>query len=365
MKRVKSIDMIRGFCIFLMLLYHTIDWWILVPDRWIIVILFSFLGSIGFSGFLFVSGFSAVTAYISNKKKTESSTGITMTQVRKLYMVRALLLLATAFLYNIVISLSVGDFRWLWAWNVLQTISVSLLLVWPLFRTPMYLRVGLVIGLLVLNDRLSPFLLSYEGQLNVYGVLFQILYHPIESYTIIPYFAMFIFGTVVGSFFFEFNIIKDQKERKEKIKSVFIKTIVLFGIASISFGIIFRFYEFLIRVTLSAFFYSMGMILFIFAVLLYLEEFEKIKPKKSYRFFFYLSYYSFTIYIVHNVLYPIFYQQLNVIIVWFAFIGEMILITLLLKVIYDKLGSKASLKAQLGILSLVIIKHVEQKKNKS
>jgi len=347
-----------------MLLYHTIDWWILVPDRWIIVILFSFLGSIGFSGFLFVSGFSAALAYISNKQKTETSTGITMTQVKKIYMIRALLLLATALLYNTVIALSLGDLRWIWAWNVLQTISVSLLLVWPLLHTPMYLRIGVVIGLLVLNDMLSPFLLSYEGQLNFYGVLFQILYHPIESYTIIPYFAMFIFGTVVGSFFFEFNIIIDQKERKDAIKRVFIKTIVLFGIASISFGIIFRFYEFLVRVTLSAFFYSMGMILFIFAVLLYLEEFEKIKPKKSYRFFFYLSYYSFTIYIVHNVLHPLFYQQLNVIIFWFVFIGVMTLITLLLRVIYNKLGSKASLKAQLGVLSLVIIKKIEQRKSR-
>jgi hypothetical protein len=112
-------------------------------------------------------------------------------------------------------------------------------------------------------------------------------------------------------------------------------------------------------------FYSLGVILILLVILLYLEEFEKIKPKKRYRFFFYFSFYSFTIYLAHDLLYFIFYRQLNAINIWLAVIGTFILITLLLKGINKTLGIRASLKAQLGILSLIITNKIEQRKSRT
>ena len=365
MKRVQSIDMIRGFCIFLMVLGHLLDWWIINPDRWLIFYIFSFLASIAATGFLLISGFSAAIAFKSRVKKAETSTDITMTQARNIYFIRALLLLAIGLIYNTAIALAIPDLKWIWAWNVLQTISISLLLAWPFLRTPKYLRIGLGIGLLVVNELLSPFLLIYRGQMNIYGVLFYIFYNPIEQFTILSYFAIFIIGTVVGDFFFNINIIKDQEERKNAIKSEFIRTILIVGIIFSSFGIIYRFYDFLYRRTLSAMFYSIGAILILLSVLLYLEEFEKIKPEKRYRFFFYFSFYSFTIYIAHDSLYFMFFQQLNAINIWLAVIGIFVLMTLLLKVMHKKLGIKVSLKAQLGILSLIIANKIEQRKSRN
>ena len=365
MKRVQSIDMIRGFCIFLMVLGHLLDWWIIIPDRWLIFYLFSFLASIAATGFLLISGFSAAIAFKSRIKKAETSTDITMTQIRNIYFVRALLLLAISLIYNTAIALAINDLRWIWAWNALQAISISVLLAWPLLRAPKNLRIGLIIGLFVVNEFLSPFLLTYSGQLNIYGVLFHIFYHPIEAFSILPYFAIFIIGTVVGDFFFNFTLIKDSVERKESIKRVLIRPILIIGIIFTSFGIIYRFYDFIYRRTLSAMFYSIGVILILLSVLLYLEEFEKIKPKKRYRFFFYFSYYSFTIYIAHDSLYSIFFQQLNAINIWLAAIGILVLITLMLKVIHNKLGIKVSLKAQLGILSLIIVNKIEQRKSRN
>ena len=365
MKRVLSIDMIRGFCIFLMVLGHLLDWWIIIPHRWLIFYLFSFLAPIAATGFLLVSGFSAAIAYKSNAKKVEFSTDISMTHIRNIYIIRAILLLAINLIYNTAIALTLNDLRWIWAWNVLQTISISLLLAWPLLRAPKYLRFGLGIGLLIVNELLSPILLVYNGQLNIYGVLFHILYHPLEAFTILSYFAIFIIGTVVGDFFFKFTIIKDQGERKQAISRVFIRTILIIGILFTLFGIIYRFYDFIYRRTLSSMFYSIGAVLVLLVILLYLEEFEKIKPKKRYRFFFYFSFYSFTVYIAHDLLYFIFYRQLNAINIWLAVIGMFILISLILKAMYKKLGRKGSLKAQLGILSLIIVNRIEQRKSRT
>ena len=362
MKRIQSIDMIRGFCIFLMVFGHLLDWWIIDTDRWLIFYLFSFLASIAATGFLLVSGFSAAMAYKSRAEKAGTSTDITMSQARNIYFIRALLILGAGIIYNTAIALALNDLRWIWAWNVLQTISISLLLAWPFLKTPKYLRIGLGIGLLVINELLSPFLLTYRDQMNIYGILFYIFYNPIEQFTILSYFAIFLIGTIVGDFLFNINIIKDQEERENKIKRVFIRTILIVGVMLTSFGIIYRFYDFIYRRTLSAMVYSIGAVLILFSVLLYLEEYEKIKLKKRYRFFFYFSYYSFTIYITHDLLYFIFFQQLNAINIWLAAIGIIILITLMLKVMHKKLGIKVSLKAQLGILSLIILNKIDEKK---
>ena len=111
--------------------------------------------------------------------------------------------------------------------------------------------------------------------------------------------------------------------------------------------------------------YSIGTVLVLLSILLYIEEFEVIKTKKSYRFFFYYSFYSFTIYLAHDPLYFIFFQQLNALTIWIGLVGTTFLITLLLKGVYKKWGRKASLKTQLSILSLVILKIIEKKESKN
>ncbi|MFX0012111.1 MAG: hypothetical protein ACFE9R_17490, partial [Candidatus Hermodarchaeota archaeon] len=164
--------------------------------------------------------------------------------------------------------------------------------------------------------------------------------------------------------FFDINNIKDQEERKDKINCVFLRTIFIVGVISTSFGLLYRFNEFMYRRTLSAMFYSIGAILILLAILLYLEEFKKLEPKNSYRFFFYYSFYSFTIYLTHDLLYFMFYQQLNAINVWFVIIVVYVLITLLLRFLYQKVGKYASLKAIISIFSLEIANKIEHWKSK-
>ena len=204
MKRVQSIDLIRGFCIFLMVAGHMLDWWILPSNRLMIFVLFSFLAPVAATGFLFISGFSAALAYKSRIKKAETSPDIDLNRARNIYILRALLLLVIAFIYNTLVAIGVSletgsnEMKWIWAWNALQTISICLLLAWPLLRTKILLRIGLGFGLLVVNELLFPFLNQFENIPNIYGASFHILYNPDEAFTIIPYFAMFIIGTAWG-----------------------------------------------------------------------------------------------------------------------------------------------------------------------
>ena len=364
MKRIKSVDTIRGLCMLLMITGHLIDWWIKLEDRWLINILFAFLAPIAATGFMFISGFSAIFSYKRKVANIEDSNGLTMRKVKNIYLIRASLLLIVALLYNTAIAFGIKDLTWIWAWNVLQTIAISFLLGWFFLNTSKSFRILIGVVLLVGNQFISPFLLLYEGQTNIYGLLFYILFHPIEQFTILSYFSIFLLGTVVGDSFFDVNKISDQEERKRAIKHVFITPLLLIGIISVSFGFIFRFPDVISRRTFSSLVFSIGFFLILLSILLFNEEFEIVKTNKSYRFFFYYSFYSFTIYLAHDSLFFLFFGQLNALTIWIALVGTMFVITLLLKGIYKRWGRKASLKTQLAILSLIILNKIEQKERK-
>ncbi len=361
MKRIKNIDAIRGFCIFLMILGHLLDWWLKYEDKWLQVILFELLAPLAASGFLFISGFSTTLSYKSRVIKAENSNEFTMRKIKNEYIIRALLILIIALIYNTLIAFTINDLTWIWSWNVLQTIAVSLLLMWPLLKTSKTFRIVLGIVLLVADQCILILLTSYMGQPNMYGVFYHILFHPLDQYIILSFFSVFLIGTVVGDVFFEINKISDQEERKHAIKYEFIKFSLLIGIILMIFGAIFFFPDFLYHGTFSSMLYSIGTVLVLLSILLYIEEFEVVKTKKSYRFFYYFSFYSFTIYLAHNPLYFIFFRQLNVLSVWIAIVGVFIFLTLLLKGIYKKWGKNASLKVLISILSSKLANKLEER----
>jgi hypothetical protein len=189
------------------------------------------------------------------------------------------------------------------------------------------------------------------------------------------FFSFFIIGTVIGDLIFESLEKKDFSKRKKHVKKKILIPCVLIGSMMILIGIIVPFPEFLkvqkagfestinfpnflSRGTISWMIFAMGLELILISVLFSIEEFQVIKTKKSYKFLFYFSYYSFTTYISHNLLYFVFPGLLNIYNVFFITIITLILFGLILKISYKKLGPLISLKANIGRLS----SHLSKKK---
>ena len=361
MKRYKTIDFARGLCIMGMVFLHLNNWWLTPEDFWLYLTLEAYIGFIGASGFLFISGFSAKVAYKNWTIRIDDSNKFNIKMVRNVYLLRALFLLIIALIYNTIIAFALNDPTWIWAWNVLQTISFSLFMAWPLLKTSKVFRAIFGIFLLLADHFIFIFLLPYKGQANYYGILFHILYHPPEQYRILSYFTMFLIGTVIGDIVYDLNTIENWNERKFAFKNYILSSIII-GLTITIFGILFLFPSFLLRATLSSMLYSLGIIIIIVSVLIGIEEFEVFKVKKSYRCFYYYHYYSFTIYLAHNPLYFLFYRQLNVFTIWIPVLVTIFCFTLLVRVIYKKLGPKASLKVGITVLSFILATIIEGKK---
>jgi len=362
MKRYKTIDIARGIAIFGMVFGHCLNWWLTEQDFWLYEWVYIILAPLGVSGFLFISGASAPLAYKKRLMQIEESNGlVNIRLIRNTFMLRALLLLVIALIYNIGVAIMYQDPSLIWSWNVLQTIAISLFLLWPLIKTSKIFRLILGGILLVANQLLLDFLLPYQGQVNPQGIVFYILFNPTDQYVILAFFAIFLLGTVLGDVLYDFNQIEDPHERRAAFKTHLIY-ISISGVILITFGVLFLFPNFIEHATFSSMVYSLGLICLVYSGIMAIEQFEPFKVKKSYKFFFYYSYYSFTVYIGHNLLYFLFYRQLTVITIWIPLIITMVLLTVLIRIVYKKVGPKASIKFLISAISFVLVTNKEQRK---
>ncbi len=368
MERINSIDSVRGMCMWIMIYGHMLDWWINPADIWFRNWLYAFLEPIGATGFLFVSGISTSLAFRSSYIKRETSNNFSVKLTKYSYFFRAFFILLIGFVVNgfsfLMLKGSIFD---IWSWLVLQTIAISLIFSWPFLNKSKPFRIILGLSLISVNQIILTFLDPFKGQFNLYGVLFHFLFNPLSQYIILLYFGIFLIGTVLGELIFNINISKTQQERLYNFKNKLFKKSLLFGGISIGFGLIFAFPNFLILNTLSSIIYSMGLILVLITLLIYRELAEKIKLKRSYRYLYFYSYYSFTIYLGHYVIYSLFLDQLNWIIFMILVFGVANAITtFLLRTIYIKLGSKFSLKTGINTMSFMLaMKIVKGKQHKT
>lgn len=379
MERIRGLDTIRGACMFIMIFGHMVDWWLRPEDYWLRSWLYAFLESL-IVGFLFISGVSAALAFKNNEMKLQVQKNFNMKFIRNVYFLRAFIILLIGFAYNFFVAvLWGGDITDLWSWLVLQTIGFSLLLTWPFLRRSRNFRIFLGIFILIVNQLILSLLMGgpYKDLSNIYGIVYHILYNPITQFPILPYFSIILIGTALGDKIFEINIKGDQNERKLLFKDKLIKPLFLIGAVLLLFGLIFFYPELLILPevyfsnpnivmnTISSFAYSMGIILMALALFMAIQIFELVKTKKSYRYLFFYSYYSFTIYLGHNLLYFLFPEQLTCVTIWIGVIGGGILFGFLFRAMYLKLGVKASLKSGIGALSFILATKLNKNKNKS
>lgn len=374
MKRIKSIDILRGFAIVCMFLYHIQIWWLREPDLWITDVMYSSYAILGTTGFLFISGVSTMLSYRNRTMKiSENYSNKTM---RNEYLLRAFFILIIALFFNIFVAIGSGDISDIWKWFILLTISFSLFMAWPLLKTSKLFRIIVAILFWIIDQLLVVFLASFQGQLNIGGVLFYIFYNTLDQDPVLTFFTFFLIGTVIGDIIHDILQKESKIERMRYLKNRFLFPCLIIGIIMIICGVIIQlpyslnkgsfdwmrsFPDFLNRGTLSWMIYAMGLELTLISILFTIEELEVIKVDKSYKFLFYFSYYSFTTYLLHNALYFLFLGILNIYSIFPITLITLIIFELLLKFLHRKVGANVSLKVQIGRLSAGLAKKIDER----
>jgi uncharacterized membrane protein len=362
--RIKSIDIFRGLCMAWMILTHIIDWWLNNEYHWLHRVTIMIVDPIGASGFIFISGVSIMLSYRNRFDKIRVSDNYNYRIVKNSYLFRGFFILITALIYNSVIAIDRLNPSMIWAWFVLQTIAISMLITWPLLKLQKLYRILIGCFVLILNQVIFALLIPFEGDYNLLGVIFHILYFNKGQDPILVFYPFFLFGTVIGDILYDIYYKAEKNNTNASVKKKKIVYFILMGTLLILFGIFFQFPKFLYRESFSWIIYSIGIELMIFSILLYFEIFEIIKPKRSYKFLFYYSYYSLTIYLAHNLLYFMFLNQLNAFMIWIAAAVTFIAIGITLRLMYKRFKDKISLKVQIGRLSVALTERLERRRLK-
>ncbi|MHA1104475.1 MAG: heparan-alpha-glucosaminide N-acetyltransferase domain-containing protein [Promethearchaeota archaeon] len=360
MIRFKSIDIFRGICMVWMFLGHLLEWWIRPEYAHVNNFTHVILDSVGASGFLFISGVSIALSYQNRIYKVEVLKEFTIMRVRNSYLLRALFLLIIAIFYNLSIALAINDLTYIWSWFVLLTASISLLVGWPLLKLPKYIKIVIGLSIWILNQFLFEILINYNGQMNIFGGIFHLLYNKPHLDPILTFFPFFLFGTVLGELISDLNFDNTKLSRKTTIKTI--KKYLIIGPILIFIGIFLWFPNFLVRSSLSWSIYSLGIQLTLLMTLFIFEILFGNNIKKNYKFLFYFSYYSFTVYLSHSLLYFLFLNQLDYIIIWFAILITFLMFGMLLKIIYRCWKEKFSIKIQLGKISSYFADKIETRR---
>ncbi|MFX1530088.1 MAG: acyltransferase family protein [Promethearchaeota archaeon] len=362
-QRLKSIDIFRGSCMTWMILTHLIDWWIKAEYYWIHPLVIMIFDPIGASGFLFISGISISLSYRNRLKRIRFSSDYTFRLMRNSYLLRAFFIFLVALVYNIPTAIALNNPSMIWTWFVLLTSAISLFLAWPLLKTSKFFRILIAVIVIVIHFFIVSWLLPYKGNSNILGVLFHILYNDIHQDPILIFFPFFLVGTVIGDIIYEVINLDNNENQNLTFKKKFLIPTSIIGICLIISGIFLDFPQFLRRESLSWIIYSIGIDITLLSVLISIEKYNLIKTNKSYKFIFYYSYYSLTIYLAHNLLYYLFLGQLNLISIWIFVALSFFSMGFVLKVIYKRWGEKASIKVQVGKLSLAIATRIENRLN--
>lgn len=362
--RIKSVDIFRGLCMSWMIIGHLVDWWTSPEDYWVFTLLTKIFEPIGASGFLFISGVSITLSYRNRLLRIKNQEDYNYRMVRYTYFFRALFIFIVAIIYNFTVVLRVNDLSMIWTWFVLLTVSISIFLGWPFLKTKKFFRICIAITIIILQQFIRLWLFPYEGNSNIYGIIFHILYNGKTQDPILVFFPYFLIGTVLGDFYFEtFYLDKKEKMEKNFIKKIFFPC-CLIGVSLIIFGILFEFPRFQSRQTFSWIVYSLGIEVTLISILVFLEKFNYLQAKKSYKLLFYFSFYSLTIYLGHNLLYFLFLDKLNIITLWIPILVAYISLTLILRIIYKLWKEKASIKAYIAKMSLYLTLKIEDRINK-
>jgi hypothetical protein len=341
---------------------HQIEWWVTEADYWLYEIFWNLGAPIGGGGFLMVSGMSAALSYRFKMFKYEKTHEFSKASIRNEYMLRAFFILLISFAWNIgAILLGLVDMgiKGIWLWFVIQTIAISLILAWPLLKVSKSLRIVLAFAMWIGNEFVFAWLVPFRDQANGFGLLFYFLYNDPSQNVILGYFPFLLVGTVIGDTLYEIFSIEDSQKQKKQIRNKIFIPYITGGTLLTLFGIIFLFPAFVSKETFSSHMFIFGIELFIIAFLVWVKDYKENGLKNNYRVLLYYSFYSFSIFLAHNVLYFLFPRMLNALFIWFFIIPITLAWTLLWRYIYKKLKRHASLKAQIGKLATYFTERIE------
>ncbi len=244
--RLSAIDRCRGYSIFYMVLGHSIMYWLLPQEQYIVGFGILGLEIMGANAFILISGMSMSLSYNGYARKIRAVSRDNVQ--REVWLSRMQIWTRTAwiaglsFIANIVGTGNFGHSA-IWIWLVLQAIWVARSLCYPFLQLPAFSRFLIGIAFFFLADSLRMWSLVNAP------LIYQILFFDPTMNPAFPFLGFFFIGSALGSWLDQWTQIKlggkksveVQNFSDSRVQKYFTpRNLAIMGIilvvASISFG---------------------------------------------------------------------------------------------------------------------------------
>ncbi|TFG29360.1 MAG: DUF1624 domain-containing protein [Promethearchaeota archaeon] len=345
-QRVNSLDLVKGFAIIMIIIYHTSQTWFSRDWQFLSGMVLAVLDILGPSLFVFLSALSVI---FSIRKKTGR---LPKKVIRARIFSRGISIMAIGVIFNIVgLSIVRPDIPFplnLWGWNILMFIGFSQIASYYALKLKKWLRALLGVIIIFISPTLRFYLYIGKDSNLLIWILHFIITSPTPELTLLPWLAICFISTIFGEFLFEAMIDGSEAAYKHLFK-----TFIIWGTILVVVGVItgwqlqtpetlveseyphLRLYtimnqqdyyhfpgmpEFLIRGTIGNMFYNIGAALLIIAVCFYLIDIKKIDNSFTSMLIYYGKV-SLSLFLVHYIFIPLFPFRFNIVIIVFIILG--------------------------------------------
>ena len=197
--KLKSIELIKGFSILIILISNAVNYWLVFGNEsiYILTLVLAFLNILGPTLYIFIVSFSI--SFTLNKKM-----GIIPEKPnRNLVLIQGFFLISLGIVFNLITNSSSFFPQNLWGWNILVFLGFSQLISYYIFKLVRWAR--FVIGLIIIFFTPGIRELLFIGKdLNpIVDILYFVVVSPIPSFSLLPYASISVFSTVFGEFIYE------------------------------------------------------------------------------------------------------------------------------------------------------------------
>lgn len=345
-QRVNSLDLVKGFAIIMIIIYHTSQTWFDRDWQFLSGMVLAGLDILGPSLFVFLSALSVI---FSIRKKTGK---LPEKVIRARIFSRGISIMAIGVIFNIIgLSIVRPDIPFplnLWGWNILMFIGFSQIASYYALKLKKLLRAILGVIIIVFSPILRLYLYLEKDSNLIIWILHFIITSPTPELTLLPWLAICFISTIFGEYLFEAMI-----DGSEAAYRHLFKTFIIWGTILVVIGVVtgwqlqtpetlveseyphLRLYtimnqqdyyhfpgmpEFLIRGTIGNMFYNIGAALLVIAVCFYLIDIKKIDNSFTSMLIYYGKV-SLSLFLVHYMFIPLFPFQFNIVIIVFIILG--------------------------------------------
>lgn len=350
LKRIESIDFVKGFAIVFIVLAHTSGAWL--DSDWVFVhgVVYAFLDILGPSLFVFLSALSVVFSVKRKHGKVPEKV------IRARILTRGAVIMLIGVPYNfIAIGLTIEGYPFpinLWGWNILMFIGVSQIFSYYALKLSKITRAVIGTAIIFVSDYIREFLFLNKDSNLFAWILHYIITSPAPQVTLLPWISICGISTIFGEYLHE-AMMKGTEESYYNLLKIFLTWGTILVIFGITFGLtlytpetltggkseytqiellaiansqkfidftIIGMPEFMIRGRMPNMWYNLGAALLIIGINFYIID---IKKKQSI-FFNMLKYYgkvSLSLFLIHYMLITVFLWQFNIVVFVFVYFG--------------------------------------------